>query len=444
MFPLTRAVRQMLATLVLFGLTVVPTGLVAAYAWRINRPGHVRDVEIELGRQLGLQVTLDAVRYPRPGEAVFHGIVLRQEEPRSKGLVEIARADLARILRSDRDLTLHLENPRVRCESPRNGLAQLGVLFQRSGQIPFDRINVSAPTCLLEMGRDDVAFTLREVAGEFLVDPAAPGLRLAYRVPGEGAGTRCELTLTRDRRTEQIETSLAFKTVEGMPLPARMLNVFFDADDWLGENAKFEGTVSLHQEGTRDWEALFQGELLDVDLAKLVGRRFPRHRLTGRARLAIKQARWGQRPTQGYGWVEVKGELSANQGSIGVDLIEALAREMKFRRSPRLVNLDARKTEVDFRAIGLSFTMQASGEIQIEGALGAEFAPEAVIVGGTAPLLSAPLGTASVHGLIKTLFPVSQASSGFLVPHTAESQVLLSLPVPQGPATSTKQTVDGN
>ena len=68
MFPLTRPVRQMLATLVLFGLTVVPTGLVAAYAWRINRPGHVRDVEIELGRQLGLQVTLDAVRYPKPGE----------------------------------------------------------------------------------------------------------------------------------------------------------------------------------------------------------------------------------------------------------------------------------------------------------------------------------------------------------------------------------------
>ena len=74
--------------------------------------------------------------------------------------------------------------------------------------------------------------------------------------------------------------------------------------------------------------------------------------------------------------------------------------------------------------------MQSSGEIQIAGALGAEFAPEAVIAGGTTTLLSAPLGTASVHGLIKTLFPISQASSGVLVPHTAESQVLLSLPVP--------------
>ena len=140
----------------------------------------------------------------------------------------------------------------------------------------------------------------------------------------------------------------------------------------------------------RDWDALFQGELIDVDLARLVGRRFPRHRLTGRARVAIKQARWGQRPTQGYGWLDVKGELSAGQGSIGVDLIEALAREMKFRRSARLANLDSRRTEVDFRALGLSFAMQSSGEIQIAGALGAEFAPETVIAGATTPL-SAPL-----------------------------------------------------
>ena len=60
--------------------------------------------------------------------------------------------------------------------------------------------------------------------------------------------TRCELSLTGDRRSEQIETSLVFKTVEGMPLPAGM-NAFFDADDWLGTDAKVEGTVTMRQEG---------------------------------------------------------------------------------------------------------------------------------------------------------------------------------------------------
>ena len=108
MFPLTRPFRQGLATAALFVFTVLPTAFVAVYAWRINRPGHIRDVEIELGRQLGLQVTLEAVRYPKPGELVYQGIVLRQEEPRGKGLIEIARAGLVRLVRS-----------RARADAPR-------------------------------------------------------------------------------------------------------------------------------------------------------------------------------------------------------------------------------------------------------------------------------------------------------------------------------------
>jgi hypothetical protein len=57
MFPLTRRLRQAVATVVLLALTVAPTIYIAVLAWRINRPGHVRDVEIELRRQLGFQVT---------------------------------------------------------------------------------------------------------------------------------------------------------------------------------------------------------------------------------------------------------------------------------------------------------------------------------------------------------------------------------------------------
>ncbi len=204
-----------------------------------------------------------------------------------------------------------------------------------------------------------------------------------------------------------------------------------------------KATVSLRQQGSRDWEAVVQGEFLDVNLARLVGRRFPRHRLTGRARLVIAHARWGQRAAQGDGWVEAKGELSASQGSIGVDLIDALARN---EISPLFSGVQSRCPQDGGRfpcprAVVCDAIQRRDPD---RGGAGAEFAPEAVIVGGTTALLSAPLGTASVHGLIKTLFPLSQASSGFLVPHTAESQVLLSLPVPQGPTTSTKRTLDGN
>jgi len=441
MFPVTRPFRQTLATLLLFALSVVPTGFVAAIGWRINRPGHVRDVEIELGRQLGLQVTLDEVRYPRPGEVVYRGIVLRQEEPRGKGLAEIIRADQVRLQRANHELTVLLENPRLRAESPRQILTQLGALMQRSVQIPFERISVTAASGEVDLGGEDLHFTPREVAGEFLADPSTPTLKLAYRMPAAGADTRCELTLCRDRRSEPLQTSVVLQTVEGLPLPARVLNVFFDAEDWLGAEAKVDGTLNLRQAGSKDWEAEFQGNLLDVDLGKLVGRRFPRHRLTGRGRVTIRKARWGARPDQGFGWVEAKGDLLVGQGSIGVKLIDALAREMKFRPSARLAQLDPRKTEVDFRALGLSFAMQPDGEIQIAGALGAEFPPDVVLAGATTPLLSAPQGAASVHGLIKTLFPVFGADTGVLIPLTAESHVLLSLPVPRGTGS---KAVEGN
>jgi hypothetical protein len=444
MFPVTRPVRQSLATVLLFALSFVPTGAVIAIAWRINRPGHVRDVEIELGRQLGLQVTLNEVRYPRPGEAVYRGIVLRQEEPRGKALAEVLRAEVVRLERSNHELTILLENPRLRAESPRQLLNQLGALIQRSASIPFERISMTAPSSEVELGAPDLRFAPREVAGEFSADPSTPTLKLAYRLSSGGADTRCELTLTRDRRAEPISTAISLQTVEGLPLPARVLNVFFDADDWLGAEAKVEGMLSLRQSGTRDWEAEFQGDLLDVDLGKLVGRRFPRHRLSGRGRIAIRSARWGARPDEGSGWVEARGDLLVGHGSIGVSLIDALAREMKFRPSPRLAHLDPRKTEIDFRALGLSFAMQPDGEIQIAGALGAEFPPDVVLVGATTPLLSAPQGAASVHGLIKTLFPVFASDTRVLIPLTSESHVLLSLPVPRAPNSNSRQTVDGN
>src|SRR6516165_8698201 len=138
MFPVTRPFRQGLATLALVVLTVLPTAFVAAWAWRIHRPGHIRDVEIELGRQLGLQVSLEAVRYPRPGEVVFRGIVLRHEEPRGGGLTEIARADLVRSVRGDKELTLHAENLKLRGGTPRQAFGQVGSLMQKSTMIPYE------------------------------------------------------------------------------------------------------------------------------------------------------------------------------------------------------------------------------------------------------------------------------------------------------------------
>ena len=139
MFPVTRPNRQAAATLALVLLTMAPTLYVAATAWKIRRPGHRQEVEAQIGRVLGLQVTLDAVRYPRPGEVVYQGVVLRQEEPRRKGLTELARAELLRLRRGDHELTLETQGLRLRAESPRMAMAQVGALLQRSGDAAYER-----------------------------------------------------------------------------------------------------------------------------------------------------------------------------------------------------------------------------------------------------------------------------------------------------------------
>ena len=69
--------------------------------------------------------------------------------------------------------------------------------------------------------------------------------------------------------------------------------------------------------------------------------------------------------------------------------LEALAREMKFRPSFRKLQVDARKAAVDFRSLGLSFAIHSNGEIHLNGALGTEFPPDAVLAGAS----SAPLST---------------------------------------------------
>lgn len=445
MFPLTRVMRQALATFALVAFTMVPTSYVAYTAWRLNRPGHIRDVEIELGRRIGLQVTIEAIRYPRPGEVLYRGLVLRQAEPRGKGLTEIARADEARLVRGERELTIHADVLRLRGESPTLALAQLGTILQRSAEIPFERVNLTSSVCTVELGTESLSFRVQDLAGEFVVDRANPVARLGYRMSEKNAAsTRCELSLARHRSAESVETELMFRTVDGLPLSARVLDAFFDSSSWLGDKARLEGKVTLRQRDGKDWDAEFQGNLVDIDLETMIGRRFPHHRMVGLATLAVKSARWTELASRGRGWAEADGELTAGQGSIGVDLLRAMSRELKFRISPRFTRLDPKQSVVDFRKLGLAFTIRPDGGIALHGALGTEFSPDTVLADLGSPIIFAPQGTAGVPGLIKTLFPADPARSDVLVPLTSQSNVLLYLPVPHGLGTKPTPTLEGN
>jgi hypothetical protein len=307
-------------------------------------------------------------------------------------------------------------------------------LLQRLGGASASRrINLTARTCRIDFGSDALNYSLRDLAGTLEVDADRSTITAGYRIVGDHDpenAPRCELTLTRDRQGDPSRTTLVFKTAEGEAVPARVLDPFFLASENLGDSAKLDGRLRLEQRGAGEWEATFKGNLLDVELAAVVRQLAPEHRLSGRARVSVESARWGDRPGRGTGWIEAKGDLLAGKGSIGVSLLQALKTQMHFKLAERA---ESRRDSVDFDRLGLSFAIDPSAEIRIGGGLGDEYLGDAIIVQGqrSTPLVRAPDGAANVHGLARALGTEALSRPDLLTPGTAESQFLQhSLPAP--------------
>ncbi len=441
MLTLTRPQRHVVATIGLLLSTVAPTVYVGYVSWKINRPGHLRDVEVELGRELGLQVSLKEVRHPRPGEDVLRGVVFRHEEPRGKTFAEVARAEAVRVHRKGGEMVVEARGLVVRGEGPRQAIDQASALLSRAGEGPWKRVSLSAPTCEIELGDGGpggLGYSVREVAATFQAEAGSPVVRASYRMLGDGPTTRCELTLTRDRSARPIRTTIALETKEGPPLPARVLDPYFSSAEWLGPEARVAGALTLQKAGEQDWEAEFRGDLLDLDLAALVSRWFPDHRLGGVATVRVRSARWAGRPGgQGPGWVEADGTLAAGPGAISPSLLEALKAEMKFKLDPKLAG---RGEDVPFQALGLSFAMAADGQLRLGGNLGTEFPAGAVLIDGTqgVPIAGAPGGMANVRGLWNALFP--RVAGSVLISETRDSLLLRKF-LPAPPAREVKAAV---
>ncbi len=429
---LTRPVRQVLASILLLGGTVVPTLLVGAVAWRIHQPGYVRDVEVTLGREIGARVTLEMVRYPRPGQAVYYGLVVRLDDPRAGGSAEFARLESLIVENSGTETSLIAEGLSLRGLSPIDSLSRLSDYLYRVGSdLNCSRLGLSANVCRIDLGAGLDPIAVEDLAIMLTKDSGSPKLASSFQIRDGKASTRCELTLGRDDSNESPRTTLTMKTMSGPPLPALALNAFFDVQSWLGLQAKCSGGVTMTRLGSADWTIQVEGELTEVDLGTLIGKRFPEHEFKGFGNVTIANAAWGERSGQELGWVDVRGRLTADRGSIGRGFLDSLRDQMHFRPVAGLNRLEASTRQVEFRGLGLAFELKPDGELVLNGGLGTRATPGAVLVSTNevTPLLYAPTGASNVRGLIKALYP---ARAETLMPVTAESQALqryLPLPV---------------
>lgn len=417
----TRPYRRIAATMALIGLAVAPTAYVGWTALAIRQPAHVRQVEAEIGRTLGLSVRLDSVRYPRPGEAIYEGVSIRHREPRSEAHAEVAHADRLVVSQGQRELRLRADGLRLSGDGPRQVLEQVAgwIKLDGVGQSGWDRVTLLAATCRVELGGPALAFQVKDLAGTYQADRGAPTFSASCRVVDGSASTRCELTLTRDRQGASVRNLLTVATREGPPLSGRALRPFFDASGWLGDRASVTGELALRQREGHEWEAEFQGELGSVDLNSLIGRRFGEHRMAGLARVSIGRARWGDRGSLGFGWIDADGTIAVGSGSISRSLLDAIGRQLRFRTPDSIAAIGP---DLRFEALAMGFSIAEDGGLKISGELGPDYPRDAVLADSRRILASSPREPGDVRGLVNALFSETAGTPDLLVPSTAESQ----------------------
>ena len=418
---LTRPRRQITATLVLAIFTIAPTVYVAWTIRGLGQPSHLREVEAEIGRRLGVLVRVERATHPRPDVDVLHNVSLRLHDAADS---EIARADCLRISRSGGEMNMKLDSLQIKGDGASDALNQTLAFLRRMASSEESRISLVADRCEIRLGKR--VETLRELAAIVDVDRSTPSMSASYLLDDDqGHLSRCELAISCQAGGQ---TRVTLRTMEG-PVLARVLSPFFDVESWLGASARLDGTLTLTRKMASSWGSEFRGELSTIDLGSVVGRRFAGHRLTGIGRLKIETAEWAERPGgQGPGWVEARGTLSAGPGSISMGLLDALKSRMQFRLDS---HLEPGKPDVDYQGLGLLFAMNSEGELTLRGGLGAEYAPDAVLVQGHhgLPLARSPAGAANVRGLWNTLMPASPET---LAPVVPEMHSLGALPLPRG------------
>jgi hypothetical protein len=121
---------------------------------------------------------------------------------------------------------------------------------------------------------------------------------------------------------------------------------------------------------------------------------------------------------------------------IGTGFLRSLADEVGFRLSP--ASLQAGVELVEFDELGLRFSLDGSGRIELAGGLGPDLPPDTVIARGDSTIAAAPQSAVGVRSLARALVPTEDEE---LVPAVAESRLLRHLPLPrsvkaQGSATT--------
>lgn len=386
-------------------LCVCPTILIAAWcAYRhtpIQRAQAIRGWQEVVSHRTGFEVLLGGVREARPRHVQLRE--LQFVDPETS--VPVLRCDLLETAWDGDRCVMLAHHVEALQESLPELLRQLHGRILRGTKQYSSRVELIINQ--LRLPSASAELTLEDFQATWFSSDAGPRVDVEFRRKDAGSSEPVRIAILRDRQHHPPITSWTLDSSDA-PLPCSSLRSIVPSVEWLGEEATFQGLLSVTHTETGP-EVTVQGRLSKVDLDALVFQPFSQ-RCTGLAEVVLNRVEWRSGKI-----AEAAGEIDARDGEIGRSLIMSLASPsgLRLERVSRLER--AAETRFTYRQLAFGFRLNGAG-VLIRGNCQAE-RPGVVLRDGAGPLLL-EAGTAPVPlaGLLRTL----QGERGTVVPASAE------------------------
>jgi hypothetical protein len=405
MLPLHDHTRRRIAIALFFTLCLAPT--VGVWAWCLSKrlPNHLQSEADRLSWQLGVKVELDAVRYPRPGAAVYEGVrlsnpetgqriaVFREIETHWSTLAEVEKDEtesrLAAERRGDKSanqgepskspsdkpvLVVHVDQAAVEV-SQWDELAKFveRAVTCRLGNAALDIHGVSDEVRWTQKGN---LLSMGSLRGWIKHSAGGALAELAFRSADATTDAWSKLCVTRDRSRAPAANGFELTVPDEFPLPCALLAVAAPPMTGLGPKATFAGRLNGWQTSDGWAYRLTKCRFGEVELRSVAAQWLSGHKLDGKALVLLKEATLSSGRIQ---WID--GILQARHGRIGLPLV---SKAVELGLQPGNNVLQPGNFSIDYDQLGAAFRFDSHG-LQISRLEGSD--GRLIAVGGE-PILS--------------------------------------------------------
>lgn len=400
-------------------LGVLPTLLVGAWCLNRHLPGSARAAAEQLGRQLGLNARLDGLKHLRPGVLLCDGLELTDPET-GQTILRCRLLEIARQQETDEQgqgrtvLAITAAQPEVEAAS----LGRLWQCLQRAmegscGPLEAD-LRLSADD--LTLRASDPPQTVTGLEATFESRAGRTRAEAHFRLAGVDTNDPIRVCIDRNRQISPPANGFELYTGGG-ELPCNVLAMGLKEWKPLGPQCCFRGYLKAN-ESTEGWEGEMFGQLVKLDLGRLVTDNFP-YRLSGSGEATVQSARFRR------GRLE-EGNVTVTIGPGAIDRALLAAAVDRLKLVPGVEPPYAGQ-RLRYRELSLSATLDAQG-LRLHGRCPATEPGTILSDEQGNRLLGEPPQPQPVAALVQTLAPPSVVQ----VPAGRQTDWLLRhLPVPE-------------